>query len=103
MAPSPTPPTMGSSYWEQRRAQWISGTGPYEITGPSPARAEASAHPGSSRAKLENLLATPGAEESEELWRSYLGNIHKNLVEGTRLRKPLKLSLVVSGIGLRPA
>jgi hypothetical protein len=98
---SPPIPTAGPAYWEYRRAQWLSGSGEFSTTMPfAPPPVETLVQPGSSRAKLESILAVPGAEENEDLWRNYLGNIHKNLVEGTRLRKPLKLSIVVSRVSL---
>jgi len=91
MNPSPSsakqlssPPAPGPLYYEYRRAQWLTPPPGRE----APRRSISSS---SSLARLETMLARPGAEEDEELWNEYLYKVHRSLVGGTRLRRSLGL------------
>ncbi|KAG8960921.1 hypothetical protein FRC03_005986 [Tulasnella sp. 419] len=106
---SSSSPTIGPAYWELRRAAWLNGT--YDpssstiITASSSSASQSrttqasgsasTSSAASGRERLENVLSVPGVEEDQKVWDGYLGNVHKNLINGQRLRKGLKLSLVV--------
>lgn len=79
-------PAPGPDYFAARRALWLQNLPRGPPTPPSP---------GPSRAKLEALLAQPGAVESDEVWRAGLKNVWKGLVGGNQLRKRLPLDIVV--------
>lgn len=85
---SSSQPTFGPEYWTSRRAQWL--------TAPSVAEGE-NARPvrGENQHRLIELMNEPGAQESDEVWSSGLDKVWKNLVNGTKLKKPLPLSTAV--------
>jgi len=87
--PPPILPPPGPEHFEARRAAWLAGT--------VSAHADAVPQdPTSIRARVENYLSEPDAVHSEEMWGSWLKQTWKSLVGGSKLRKRLKLSTVVS-------
>lgn len=85
------PPLFGPALFHQRRAQWLT---PRENASSGPP----SSPPPPSITRLETLLAKDGIEEDEKIWRQHLAEIHRSLVGGSRLKKGLKLSWVVSPV-----
>jgi hypothetical protein len=86
--------TTGPLYWERRRAEWLAQN-PNQSSNQSntPTATEKAA---SARARLEALLAEPGAEEDELIWNDSINAIWKGLVRGDRLKKNLPLPVIVS-------
>lgn len=74
----------GPEYFRRRRELWLT----------PPATPPLPSTPSSSRAKLEAMLAKPGAIESEEVWKDGLRSIWKGLVSGGRLKRRLSLAIV---------
>src|ERR1700733_4887146 len=48
--------------------------------------------------RLDDILASPNVDADDEIWKSYLSDVHHRLVGGNRLRKGLKLSQAVSNL-----
>ncbi|VDC04104.1 unnamed protein product [Peniophora sp. CBMAI 1063] len=81
----PQLPPPGPDLFEARRRLWTTPSS----SSPRPPRP---ASP--SRARLHELLHTPGALESDQVWHAGLGRVWKGLVSGGRLRSYLPLPLV---------
>lgn len=104
----------GLEYWEYRRAAFLAGK-PFPAPGtpatdlpesytvpppPPPAPSVMYCPPrGSSIERLEALLSTFGAEESDIAWNGGVGGVAKKLGGGKQLAKGLRLGLVVSTCG----
>ena len=62
------------------------------------ASSQRSTSSGEALSKLDAILAEPGVEKDSDVWRSYLGDVYKKMVGGSRLRKGLKLGQAVSSL-----
>ncbi|KZV65675.1 hypothetical protein PENSPDRAFT_689662 [Peniophora sp. CONT] len=78
-------PPSGPELFEARRRLW---------TTPANASPRPQRPPSPSRTRLHELLHTPGALESDQVWHAGLGRVWKGLVSGGRLRSFLPLPLV---------
>lgn len=101
----------GVEYWEYRRAAFLAGKPfpapatpatelpkSYTVPPPPPPAPSVLYCPprGSSIERLEALLSTFGAEESDIAWNGGVGGVAKKLGGGKQLAKGLRLGLVVS-------
>ncbi|KAJ7498741.1 hypothetical protein FB451DRAFT_1014494 [Mycena latifolia] len=77
-------PTDGPDYYIQRRARWLTPTVP-----PRPPE------PSSSRRKLEQVLSSPDALTSDDVWFGSVEKIWKGLGAGGRLKRRLPMKLVI--------
>lgn len=84
-------PSSGPELFHARRAIWREPA----QNPPDPTQ------PNSSRRRLENIMATPGALESDETWGAGIDRVWNGLVGGARLKHRLPLALVV-GVVLSP-
>lgn len=78
-------PSSGPELFHVRRELWREPTQYL----PDPAQ------PNASRRRLENIMATPGALESDETWGAGIDRVWNGLVGGARLKHRLPLALVV--------
>ena len=78
----------GPEFWASRRTQWLTPPSVVEGGNARPIRGE-------NQHRLIELMNEPGAQESDEVWSSGLDKVWKNLVNGTKLKKPLPLSTAV--------
>ncbi|KAJ7178972.1 hypothetical protein C8R46DRAFT_619972 [Mycena filopes] len=83
-ADSTTPPLSGVDLYNARRALWLTPTVPPRAPDPS-----------SSRRKLEQVLSTPDALTSDEVWFGSVEKIWKGLGAGGRLKRRLPMTLVI--------
>lgn len=112
---APAHVTFGPSVFESRRQLWVSGR---PLDGGVPASAFTTPGLGSSigrnrsrgrenRTKrsnpsaealkrLDDVLASPDVDTDDEIWWSYLSDVHRRLIGGNRLKRGLKLSQAVS-------
>ncbi|KAJ7781065.1 hypothetical protein B0H16DRAFT_1298520 [Mycena metata] len=81
---SSEPPLSGVDLYNARRALWLTPTVP-----PRPPE------PSSSRRKLEQVLSTPDALTSDEVWFGSVEKIWKGLGAGGRLKRRLPMTLVI--------
>ncbi|KAG8985463.1 hypothetical protein FRB90_004692 [Tulasnella sp. 427] len=104
-------PTVGPDYYELRRQQWlrpttssssaaavnddVQSTSSSSSSGPVGKKNRQEKEKDSSKARLEELLSAPGAEEDEELWKTYLHTVHDGLVGGKKFKRGIKLSMAV--------
>lgn len=87
-------PTTGPLYWEKRRAEWLK-----EPTEPQTHPREEDNLSGSkARARLEEMLAAPFAEEDDMIWSGTLNAIWRGFSRGDRLKKNLPLPIVVCNL-----
>ncbi|KAG8918949.1 hypothetical protein FRC01_001559, partial [Tulasnella sp. 417] len=107
----PPVPSLGPDYYELRRQQWlrpVTPSPPADANASNDAQSTTSSSSSSgtvakknkggidsSRVRLESLLSAPGAEEDDELWRTYLHTVHDGLVGGKRFKKGIKLAVAV--------
>ena len=107
--------TFGPIVFERRRQLWICGQPPDKASPVSaavtsgldstiggkgskgnyglPKRSNPSAE---ALKRLDDVLASPHADTNDDLWQSYLSDVHRRLVGGNRLKKGFKLSQAVS-------
>ncbi|TFY74634.1 hypothetical protein EWM64_g9377 [Hericium alpestre] len=85
LASQPSLPEPGPSYFEARRALWL--TRPPAL----PPRPPSS----TPLLSLEEILRRPGALQSDEVWDGGLAKISKNLLGGGRTRRPLPVQVVL--------
>ncbi|KAJ6490417.1 hypothetical protein C8R47DRAFT_1071331 [Mycena vitilis] len=81
---SSSPPLSGVDFYNARRAQWLTPTVP-----PRPPE------PSSSRRKLEQVLSSPDALTSDDVWYGSVEKIWKGLGAGGRLKRRLPMRLVI--------
>ncbi|KAI0824751.1 hypothetical protein BC628DRAFT_1377594 [Trametes gibbosa] len=79
------PSEHGQHLFDARRALW-------REPGPNP---RVPPQPNPSQQRLENILATPGALESDKTWEAGIDRVWDGLVGGARLRHRLPLALVI--------
>ncbi|KAJ7094596.1 hypothetical protein B0H15DRAFT_830141 [Mycena belliarum] len=77
-------PVDGPDFYNARRARWLTPTVPPRTPEPS-----------SSRRKLEQVLSTPDAVSSDDVWFGSVEKIWKGLGAGGRLKRRLPMSLVI--------
>jgi hypothetical protein len=103
--------TFGPSVFERRRQLWVSGQR-LNVGLPAASGLDSSIGRNSSRRRddrpkrsnpsaealkrLDDVLASPGVDADDEVWRRYLSDVHRRLVGGNRLKKGLRLSQAVS-------
>ncbi|KAF7352644.1 hypothetical protein MVEN_01230100 [Mycena venus] len=81
---SSSSPLSGPEFYNARRAQWLTPTGP-----PRPPE------PSSSRRKLEQVLSAPDALTNDDVWFGSVEKIWKGLGAGGRLKRRLPMRLVI--------
>jgi len=64
-------------------------------SGPSSSMATSRPPLDPSRQRISDLLASPGAAESEEIWNRGLSVLWRGLVTGSKFKKPLPLDIVI--------
>lgn len=99
LSPPTAEPTIGPIYWERRRAEWLKqGSDQLQTSDPHHQNQSTTttATASNARARLEALLAAPGAEEDDLIWNDAVNAIWKGLVRGDRLKRNLPLPIVVS-------
>ncbi|KAJ7129483.1 hypothetical protein C8R44DRAFT_776904 [Mycena epipterygia] len=74
----------GVDFYNARRERWLTATVPPRAPEPS-----------SSRRKLEQVLSTPDAVNSDEVWFGSVEKIWKGLGAGGRLKRRLPMKLVI--------
>lgn len=100
----------GLAYFEYRRHLFLAGLAPpttlldqplpeyyvvaAELPEPLPLPANRPT-PDLSIGRIEKLLVTPGAIESEDVWRNGIRGVYRSLSSGKKLARPLSLGLVV--------
>ena len=105
--------TFGPNVFERRRQLWASGQ-PLDDDLPTstsvasglnsskgskghdrPKRSNPSAE---ALKRLDDILASPNVDTDDEIWKSYLSDVHGRLVGGNRLRRGFNLSQAVSNL-----
>jgi hypothetical protein len=105
--------TFGPNVFERRRQLWARGqplnddlpTSTSGVSGLNPSKGS-KGHDRPKRSnpsvealkRLDDILASPNVDADEEIWKSYLSDVHSRLVGGNRLRRGFNLSQAVSNL-----
>ncbi|KAF9464380.1 hypothetical protein BDZ94DRAFT_1161945 [Collybia nuda] len=79
-------PPPGPDYYVARRALWLTPRCPATPRSPEPS---------TSRKRLEKILSSPNAVESEAAWKNGIEDVWKGLSGGGRLKRRLPMSLII--------
>lgn len=88
LAASKLPPP-GPDHYAARRALWLTPRCPAAPRSPEPS---------TSRKRLERVLSSPNAVESNAAWKNGIEDVWKGLSSGGRLKRRLPMSLIVCSI-----